>query len=177
MDLRMQDLLSTLGMLAKIAPGDKLIVKSKYIGIDQRWFQSIRRTMDGESRDATINRLVEIYREVQEKIQIMTENVENCKKDGGRNLNDSYKILRSTANSLAKSNDGIKSLISTYDIDSSLTSRLESIREIYIKGIYSDLYDLLPKEYKPNTYTFGDKELLGGVGVQEKNNIEEALDF
>lgn len=154
----MQDLLSTLGMIAKISPGDKLLVKSKYIGVDQRWLQSIRRTMDGESREATLNRLTEIYREIHEKIRIMVENIEKYKKDGERNLNDVYRILRSTANSLAKSNNGIKSLISTYDMDSSLTSRLESIREIYIKDIYNDLYNLLPKEYTPDTYTFGSIE-------------------
>lgn len=151
MDIRMQDLLPTLSTISKINPGDKLIVKSKYIGIDQRWFQPMQRFMDGEGREATVNRLLDIYREVQEKIYVMLEKIEKYKKENGRNLSDTYRSLRSVSNSLGKSSKGIQSLISTYETDSSLTSRLETIRDIYINDVYNEVYLTLPDKYKPES--------------------------
>ena len=152
MDLRMQDLLATLGTVSKINSGDKLIVRSKYIGIDRRWFQRLQRFMDGECRESTINRLTEIYREVQEKINIMLLNIDNHKKNENKNLNDIYRTLNSTVMALKRSNKGIQNLIQTYNLDSSIVSRLESIRDIYIHDIYNEVYKFLPLEYKPEEY-------------------------
>ena len=70
MNARMRILLSTLGTISKINPGDKLIVKNKSIVIDKRWIQWYRRKIDGESRHSTILFLEELYRwkqDVEEK--------------------------------------------------------------------------------------------------------------
>ncbi len=150
MDIRMQELLPTLGTISKINPGDKLIVKSKYVGIDQRWFQSMQRFMGGEGREATVNRLTDIYREVQENIYAMLEKIEKHKNENGRNLVDVYRALRMISNTLGKSSKGIQSLMSTYETDSSLTSRLESIRDMFISDVYNEVYLSLPDEYKPD---------------------------
>lgn len=155
----MQDLLAMLGTISKINPGDKLIVKSKHIGIDRRWFQLLQRFIEGECRESTISRLTEIYREVQEKINFMLITIETCKESDvkdNKNINDVYRALNSIVSALKQSNKGIQSLIQTYNSDSSFISRLESIRDIYIRDIYNEVYKSLPIEYKPEEYQLED---------------------
>ena len=124
----MRNLLSTLGTISKINPGDKLIVKNRNITIDNRWIQWYRRKLDGESRYSTISFLEELYTEIKDKVNSIINNLNNSSTD------DNYKILKSVANAIGKSYKGIKNLIITYDNDSSIVSKLEFIIEIDIKA-------------------------------------------
>ena len=151
----MRNLLSTLGTISKINPGDKLIVKNRNITIDNRWIQWYRRKLDGESRYSTISFLEELYTEIKDKVNSIINNLNNSSTD------DNYKILKSVANAIGKSYTGIKNLIITYDNDSSIVSKLEFIIEIDIIETYIKIKKILPKEFLPDKFIF------------DKNKIEE----
>ena len=144
----MRNLLSTLGTISKINPGDKLIVKNRNITIDNRWIQWYRRKLDGESRYSTISFLEELYIEIKDKVNSIINNLNNSSTD------DNYKILKSVANAIGKSYMGIKNLIITYDNDSSIVSKLEFIIEIDIIETYIKIKKILPKEFLPDKFIF-----------------------
>ena len=144
----MRNLLSTLGTISKINPGDKLIVKNRNITIDNRWIQWYRRKLDGESRYSTISFLEELYTEIKDKVNSIINNLNNSSTD------DNYKILKSVANAIGKSYKGIKNLIITYDNDSSIISKLEFIIEIDIIETYFKIKKILPKEFLPDKFIF-----------------------
>ena len=189
MNAGMRILLSTIGTISKINPGDKLIVKNKSIVIDKRWIQWYRRKIDGESRHSTILFLEELYSEIKDRIDNIILNLENNKKINEMNYplikdefeslcenipeyesdkkeinNESYRILRSIANALGKSHKGIKNLIVTYDNDTSIISRLEFIIEIDIMETYIKIKKLLPKEFLPDKFLF-DKNKIENCSV------------
>jgi len=154
----MRELLSTLVMISKINPGEKLIVRSKYISVDNRWGQWYRRMWDGEGRENTVQRLIDIYSEIREKVSFYLNEIDlinamnSSVQNKSRNANDIYRLLRSIANDLAKSHRGIKNLITTYSDDSNTEARLESILENDIRDMYREISEILPEKYKPTIF-------------------------
>jgi len=167
MDIRMRALLPTLVMISKINPGEKLIVRSKYISVDLRWGQWYRRLWDGEGRERTLERLIEIYSEIRQKVSLILYEMDSANDEKKyeindttsypfrtRNLKELYRTLQSVANALGKSHKGIKNLITTYSDDSHTVSMLESIMDNDIKDIYREISNALPEIYKPEVFIF-----------------------
>ena len=168
----MRNLLSTLGTISKINPGDKLIVKNRNLEIDKRWIQWYRRKIDGEGRYSSVLFLEELYSEIKDRINIIIINLENNNKINTIDHNsieddskliikekniENYRILRSIANSLGKSYKGIKNLMVTYDNDTSVISKLEFIIEIDIIETYIKIKKSLPDEFIPDKFMFDKK--------------------
>lgn len=162
----MRELLSILVMISKINPGEKLIVRNKHISVDNRWFQSILRTWEHESRENTVQRLIDIYSEIRGNVLFLLNGIDNVDIKSSetrlykhRSIKDIYRLLRYIATALGRSYKGIKNLAATYSDDSNISARLESIMEVDIKDVYTDIAKTLPEDYKPEIILFSDRHM------------------
>ncbi|ALX27555.1 hypothetical protein GMAR_ORF181 [Golden Marseillevirus] len=103
--------LSELKFLAKVKKGEKIMVKSMYIQPND-FFSGMYRTFVGETREATLNFVFDLWEETTKLICSEQVSQEQCK------------IL---AENLQESKKGIFSLLATYETDRHFCSRLESL--------------------------------------------------
>jgi len=131
--------------------------------------------------------LIDIYSEIREKVSFLLNEIDgtanillndNIHYRRNRNIKDIYRLLRSIANALGRSHRGIKNLITTYDKDSNIEARLESIMDVDIKDVYADISKALPEEYKPEIFLFTNSHLTFSkyYHINEDDDIETQID-
>ncbi|AEA07135.1 hypothetical protein LAU_0284 [Lausannevirus] len=113
-------ILSELKFLSKLKKGEKIMVKSMTVQPSD-FFSGVYRTFVGETREATLNFVFDLWDEATKLICSSEVSNEQCK------------IL---AENLQESKKGIFSLLATYESDRHFCSRLESLvstTELHIK--------------------------------------------
>nr|WNL49798.1 hypothetical protein MarFTMF_282 [Marseillevirus sp.] len=104
-------ILSELKFLSKLRKGEKIMVKTMTVQQGD-FFSGLYRTFVGETREATLDFICEVWDKTVELI-CDEETTEECRKSLCENLNESRK--------------GVISLIGTYEDDRYFCSRLESL--------------------------------------------------
>jgi len=168
----MDDILPTLGTIARINRGDKLRVKGKSIDIDNRYGQWILRFWDKEGRDSTIDHLKLVYKNTKN----ISDELLLCVRDHAQTQKDSTvfrnkcRRLKEIGNGLGKSFVGIKNLEFTYSDCPSILSELDYIISSIIEPLYEEIYNAMSKhpEFLPNKYKFDSDIRI--------NNVSNAID-
>ena len=154
----MDDILPTLGTIARINRGDKLRVKGKNLDIDNRYGQFIWRLWDKEGRDSTITHLKSVYQTTKSTVEdlLLCVNEHEQKDKEDRVYKNKCRRLRDIANGLGKSFAGIKNLETTYEDYPSILAELECIIGSIIEPLYKDICKAMKSpEFQPNIYKFG----------------------
>lgn len=156
----MDDLLPTLGTIARINRGDKLRVKGKYIVIDNRYAQWLFRFWDKEGRDSTIDFLKQIYRNAKRTVDELLV----CVKDHSPEKKDTVshrdkcRRLKDIGIRIGESCIGIKNLETTYSDCPNILAELDCICNSIIEPTYNEIYNALSglSEFAIPEKKFGD---------------------
>jgi hypothetical protein len=171
----MDDILPTLGTIARIHRGDKLRVKGKNIDIDNRYGQCIFRFWDKEGRDSTISHLKLVYRITKKTSTELLVCIKNHQQTEKKDIEyrDKCRRLKELGNGLGKSFIGIKNLEFTYADCPSILSELDYIISSIIEPLYEEIYnamleypDFLPKKYEFNS----------DIKIKKKEMDDESLE-
>ena len=133
MDKAVHNTLCKLKVLSKIIPGQNLIINEnnfKIVDCQKSNWERFLKWWLGEDRHATTNKLQNFYVELKELISCLINDNEYPALRQGAGIN---KInLERLQKELQNSVNGLDNMIKTYELDKTMTSELETLKENFL---------------------------------------------